>query len=258
MMHLLLFLCTLLTSALCQPAPADDHRGYAGFSAGFIVLTGQTAVVPMELVLVVNENPNPHGWYFTAPEFEDHPVEGSWTDDGMVLEGKSGDRLSLKYMREHSSAKPTDPLSLFVITRLTGSWSSLSGEQPLTLQMDFSRGPLENGRWYDFGTSDAEIEKNAQAFLRAVGDGDAPTAARYVDYPLTTFLEKKTVKIRNSREFLRLYNRIFRAGTAEKARKALPHDMFSRNWNAMVENGEVWFSDKGAVSEWLTPVPIAK
>jgi hypothetical protein len=52
---------------------------------------GQTAKVPMELVLGVDENPNPHGWYFTAPEFQDHPVEGNWTDDGMVLDNRVPD-----------------------------------------------------------------------------------------------------------------------------------------------------------------------
>jgi hypothetical protein len=34
--------------------------------------------------------------------------------------------------------------------------------------------------------------------------------------------------------------------------------MFTRNGNAMVENGEVWFSAMGAVSEWLSSVPVAK
>lgn len=75
----------------------------------------------MELVLAVDGCPNPHEWYFTAPTFEDHTVEGQWTDDGIVLDGKNGERLSLGYMRDHSSAQAGEPLSLYVITALRGS-----------------------------------------------------------------------------------------------------------------------------------------
>jgi hypothetical protein len=156
-------------------------------------------------------------------------------------------------MSQHSSAKPGEPLSLYVITTLTGSWLSPSGEQPLTLQMSFTRGPLENGRWYNFGASDTEIEKNAQAFLRAVEDGNPRAAAHYVDFPLTTFLDTQTVEIHNAQEFLLLYHRILPPGTSDRARMALPHDMFVHRGRAMVLNGEVWFSSKGAVSEWLSP-----
>jgi hypothetical protein len=248
-----------MTMAVCphaqqQPGRATTRQGYGGFRPGFIVLEGQAAAhIPMQLVLAVDGNPNPHGWYFTAPTFEDHPVRGWWTDDGMVLDGKDGDRLSLKYMRDHSSAKPGEPLSLYVITTLSGSWSLPSGEQSLTLAMTFTRGPLENGRWYDFGASDAEIEKNARAFLHAIEDGDARAAARYVDYPLTTLLGGKRVKIRDRQEFLRLYPKIFPPGTAERVKAALPHDMFSRMGGAMVLNGKVWFSSKGAVSAFFLP-----
>jgi hypothetical protein len=170
------------------------------------------------------------------------------------LDGQNGERLSLKYMREHSSAKPSEPLSLYVITTLTGTLLSPAGEQQVTLQMDFSRGPLKNGRWYDFGASDAGVEKNAQAFLRAVEEGDARRAAPHIDFPLTTFLEKKTVEIRDAQEFLRLYNRILPPGTRDRAKMAVPHDMFCRMGRAMVLQGEVWFSAKGAVSEWLSPL----
>lgn len=63
------------------------------------------------------------------------------SDDGMVLDGKNGERLSLKYMREHSSAKAGEPLSLHVITTLSGSWFLPAGEQPLTLTIASGRGP---------------------------------------------------------------------------------------------------------------------
>ena len=67
-------------------------------------------------------DPNTHGWYFAAPTLEDHTVEGRWTDDCMVLDGKNSEGLSLKYMREYSSAIAGEPLSLHVITTLSGSW----------------------------------------------------------------------------------------------------------------------------------------
>ncbi len=74
-----------------QPlARVNPYHGYEGFRPGFIVFSGETvARTPVGLVLAVDGNPNPHGWYFTPPTFEDHPVEGRWTDDGMVLDGKT-------------------------------------------------------------------------------------------------------------------------------------------------------------------------
>ena len=51
----------------------------------------------------------------------------------MVVDGKNGERLSLRYMREHSSAKAGEPLSLHVITTPSGSRFLPVGEQPLTL-----------------------------------------------------------------------------------------------------------------------------
>jgi len=253
-----LLLTLTIEVSLCaqqEPGQVTTAQGYAGFQPGFIVLVGQAVPrIPLELVLTVDGNPNPHGWYFTAPTFKDHLLEGQWTDDGMVLNGKNGERLSLSYMRQqHSSAKPGEPLSLYVVTTLTGTLLSRSGEQQLILQMDFTRPPRKNGRWYDFGPSDQEIEKNAQAFLRAVQQADARTAALYVDFPLTTFLENKAVKISGAQEFLRLYNEILPPGASDRAKMALPHDMFCRMGNAMVLNGEVSFSSKGAVSEWLSP-----
>jgi hypothetical protein len=70
-----------MTMAVCvhaqqQPGPVTTRQGYGGFQPGFIVLEGQVAAhIPMELVLAVDGNPKPHGWYFTAPTFEDHPVD---------------------------------------------------------------------------------------------------------------------------------------------------------------------------------------
>lgn len=114
---------------------------------------------------------------------------------------------------------------------------------------------MENGHWYDFSASDIEIEKNAQAFLRAIEDGSPRAVARHVDFPLTTFIGKRTVKIRNAKEFLRLYDRILPSGTSERARMAPPHDMFVHRGNAMVLNGEVWFSARGAVSVFFSRMP---
>jgi hypothetical protein len=246
-----------LAAAPCLHAqrlePAVNSH-YHGFTPGFIVFSGDAiANRPMRLVLTVDGNPNPHGWYFTSPSFEDHPVEGQWTEDGFTLDEKNGDRLTLHYVRERSSGKPNQPLSLDVITTLKGDWSRSSHQQPLTLTIQFARGPLINGRWYDFGTSDPAIEKNAQSFLSAVIRNNPAIAARYVDYPLATRMNGKKVKIRNRQEFISRYLQIFPAGAAEKAEGALPHDMFTRDSLAMVLDGGIWFSEKGAASIWLSP-----
>ena len=128
--------------------------------------------------------------------------------------------------------------------------------------VSLTRGPLENGRWYDFGESDAQIEANAQEFLRAVKNGDAENAAKYVDYPLHVSLDGKTLKVRNREEFMRDYKKFFTPVAIAWIERALPHDMFFRglpcdecpgsNTNgteaAMVLNGDIWFSAKGALS----------
>lgn len=249
-----LALCLCAPSlARAQTSPAVDAH-YHGFTPGFIVFYGEASQhTAIQLVLTVDGNPRPHGWYFTAPAFKDHPLEGQWTNDGFTLDGKNGSRFSFHYVPEYPSLKPDQPLSLEVITHLKGEWSQPSRHQSLALTIQFARGPLVNGRWYDFGTSDAAIEKSAQAFLRAVEEGDARTASRYVDYPLATFISGKSARIRDRQEFLNRYNEFIRPGAAERAKQALPHEMFARDGLAMVLDGEVWFSEKGAVSEWLRP-----
>jgi hypothetical protein len=51
-------------------------------------LDGQTRQgLPLGVVLRVDDNPELHGWYFLAPDFQDHVV-GEWVEDGMVLNGR--------------------------------------------------------------------------------------------------------------------------------------------------------------------------
>jgi hypothetical protein len=244
----------LSLNAQQSSAPVDPH--YHGFAPGFIVLGGEASERTLiRLVLAVDGAPYPHGWYFTSPTFNDHPLEGRWTEDGFMLTAKNKARFILRYSREHSSAKPGQPLSLEVITTLNGSWSQPSGQRPLTLKIEFARGPLFEGRWYDFGASDAAIEKTARAFLHAVAGNDPQTAARYVDYSLATRIAAKPVKVRTQQEFLNHYKQIFPGSAAAKAAIAVPHDMFSRDGLAMVLDGEVWFSQKGAASVWFSDQP---
>jgi hypothetical protein len=256
-----------------QDAHRSKYDGYDNFEAGLIVFKGQTLQgVPLGVVLRVDDNPKPHGWYFLAPDFQDRYVEGEWVESGLVLKGRDQDSLSLTFQREGSSAMPSERLTLRNITTLNGGLEQRSGQQSVTLQRSLMRGPIENSRWYDFGESDAQIEKNAQAFLHAVENGNAEEAAKYVDYPLGASLNGKAVKVRNREEFLRDYTRIFTPAAIAWVKRALPHDMFFRGLPcdecsgsntsgpeaAMVLNGDIWFSAKGALSVWFPDFPPKK
>src|SRR5438067_464079 len=178
----ILWMALLLTvsaaATALQETNQPKYEGYRNFEPGLIVMEGRTEQgAPMGLVLKVDDNPKPHGWYFLAPDFQDHDVRGEWVQDGMVLNGSNRDHLSLTFQRESSSAKPGETLSLHNITTLKGTLEQDSSLQPVTLHISLMRGPRENGRWYDFGESDAQIEGNAQTFLRAVKNGNAKDAA---------------------------------------------------------------------------------
>lgn len=221
------------------------------FHPGLIILEGETETkARLGLVLAVDDNPNPHGWYFLAPGFEDRTVTGRWTDGGLSLQGDRHDHIELTYQRSGSSAKQSEPLSLQNITTLAGSFTQ--GEPGVTgsirLTISWTRGPLENGRWYDFGTSDAQIEQTARKFLRAIEQDDAAEAARHVDYPISAYISGKLVKVRDRDEFVRLYSKIFPKGDTARLSEAIPHDMFHRDGMAAVLNGTVWFSETGAKS----------
>lgn len=260
---MVLLLTFSAASTASQETNQPKYEGYRKFNPGFIVMEGQTKQgAPMGLVLKVDDNPKPHGWYFLAPDFQDHDVSGEWVQDGIVLNSSSRDHLSLTFQREGASAKLGEALSLYNITTLKGILEQGSSLQPVKLGISLMRGPLENGRWYDFGESDTQIEGNAQAFLRAVKNGNVENAAKYVDYPLHVSVDGKTLKVWNREEFLRDYNKIFTPVAMAWIKRALPHDMFYRGLPcdecsgsntdgpeaAMVLNGDIWFSAKGALS----------
>lgn len=108
---------------------------------------------------------------------------------------------------------------------------------------------LENGRRYSMieAPNDAEFEKKVRNFRSAVLSGDRQRAVSCIKFPVSVYLAKKSVKIKNRTAFLRVYSRVFTKEFIEEIRATVPHNMFHRDDGAMLGNGSVWFWGDGKV-----------
>jgi hypothetical protein len=97
------------------------------------------------------------------------------------------------------------------------------------------------------GSSDAELERNAQAFYFAVLKADRNVASRLVRYPLKAYVRGKVKTIRDRDDLLRNYDFIFTPQYVSCIRAGIPKNMFVHNGAVMLGNGEVWFDGEGHV-----------
>lgn len=250
MSRLFLLFCAFLLSATslfaAEPLAEPGLYDYAGDLDGKIFIG---------LTLDQRNGPKVTGSYFHTRYLKDIPLAGEFTGErDLVLQetdaqGNQSATFTLHFAQEDPRHKLNGnaPLTIDV---LTGTWASAHGEKKLPVYLALAHivGGQEGHRYRVAGAEDdAVIERNAQAFWRAVGKGDRQTVAKLAQYPLAFSLGGKPVKAANEQEFLRAYDRIFTAKFVARIRAAVPHNMFARDLGIMLADGAVWFDDKGRV-----------
>lgn len=195
------------------------------------------------------------GSYFYKRYLKDIPLSGEFTAERDVTlrdndaEGKPAGIFTLHF-EEKDPRRTRGGSSPLTEDVFTGTWTSADGKKTLPVHLKLAHivGGEPGHRYPVAGAEDdALIERNAQAFCRAVEKGDRQAVAKLTRYPLGFFLGGRRVKAANQQDFLKNYDRIFTAEFVTRIRAAVPHNMFARDQGIMLGDGAVWFDDKGKV-----------
>jgi hypothetical protein len=96
--------------------------------------------------------------------------------------------------------------------------------------------------------SDAAFEAKLQGFHKAALAGDRSTVADYVYFPLRVNHGGKSRMVRSAAELTAQWKTIFTAAYLAALKKDLPHDPSIIQGQAMLGDGQAFFSDKGATA----------
>jgi hypothetical protein len=132
---------------------------------------------------------------------------------------------------------------------LEGTWSK--GTKNLSVKLDGGglTPAAPEHRWYQSITdqTDEVFEARSKGFYAAVLKGDSGEAARYVHFPLRVNTGPRTYElIRNRQQLAAAWPRIFTPDYLAAVSDASPHAMAVVQGYAMLGDGLVYFSDKGA------------
>jgi hypothetical protein len=199
------------------------------------------------------------GSYFYKKHLEDIPLTGRYTSARDIsLTEDSGNKLrgsfSLHFAEHDSHFQTGEPLQAEV---LRGKWVSADGKAtyPVYLQLNHECATPGQSRYAVVGTTNDEIvEKNAQAFYKAVVAGNRSVAAGYVSYPATFFDKGRQKQIASSADFLKYYDQIFIPAFVAQIAKDLPHHMFVNSEGIMLADGKVWFDAEGKAKHFNNQV----
>ena len=91
---------------------------------------------------------------------------------------------------------------------------------------------------------DKAVEKFVSELKSAILAKNSEFVAKRVSYPITVYLNGKTVKnIKNQKEFIEMFDQIFYPDFLQKIKAAKTENLFARYDGVMLgERGEIWIS----------------
>lgn len=186
------------------------------------------------------------GHYFYVHYLKDIPLSGSATGGAVTLKEPNGGTFELHFKGNGSEGGKA--LNFANSVGLEGTWTK--GSQKLPVMLNFTGMSQAAGRRYESVTSesDAAFETKVQSFWRSVLAGKKSAAMLYISFPLRINQGGKSRTIASAPELTAQWNQVFTPAYLAALRKAVPHDMFTRNGQAMLGDGVAWFDAKGAVA----------
>lgn len=152
---------------------------------------------------------------------------------------------------EHDPRGIFNPHSTLQCEVITGTWKNIkTGETlPFYLSMGYkTSGSLDHMYQYEGIENDETINKAAMTFQQAVAKNDKQKIAKMIDFPiLISFDHKEKVNIKNQKEFLKYYDRIFIPTYKEAIQNEVPRLLFSRYDGVALGAGLVWFNTEGKI-----------
>jgi hypothetical protein len=199
-------------------------------------------------VVVKSSNTITGGHYFYAKYLTDIPLTGTMKSGGLSLDGKDGGAFALAFVGNGSEGGK--PLNFDNSVGLEGTWSKDGKSLPVKLAAEGQSPVTASGRWYEMvtGQSDAAFEAKAQGFCKAALAGDSAAAAKYVSFPLRVNHNGKNRTIHNAAELAAQWETIFTPAYLTALKNDIPHDLSVIQGQAMLGDGQAFFSDQGATA----------
>ena len=178
------------------------------------------------------------GHYFYASHLANIPLTGSLRGADLDLAEPGGGTFHLHLMGGRHAELPAHGFD--TATGLAGLWTV--GGKTLPVRLHFTTtyaGPFP-ARLYDSVTMEPDhvFEASVQHFVRDVLAGDESAASAFVSYPLRVNASP-TFMVRSASELKRRWGQVFTPGVLEALRDGIPHEMFTRNGEAMIGRGKV-------------------
>ena len=231
----------LLTAVSLLPA-----WGQAADGSNRVSLTGTLGQTQIGMTLHLKDmNAIESGHYFYSKYLKDIPLTGKLQGSVVTLQEPEGGTFTLHFKGNGSEAGK--PLDFNNSVGLEGTWTKSATTLPVKLGISgMSESPV-NARWYESvtGESDAAFEAKVQGFYQAVLSGDRAAAAQYTAFPLRINHSGKSRLVRSAVQLSTEWPQIFTPAYLAALKKAMPHDLFTRNGQAMLGDGIAWFGAKG-------------
>ncbi len=217
-------------------------------SATQISYEGTLGPARIGLTLVVRNDIVSGGHYFYAKYLTDIPLTGSIRPGALALQGQDGGAFALRFVGNGSDAGK--PLDFENSVGLEGTWARDGKSLPVKLTAGGQSPAPASGRWYEMVTdhSDAAFEARVQGFYRAALAGDRAATAKYVSFPLRVNHNGESRMIRSAAELTAQWETIFTLAYLAALRKDMPHDLSIVQGQAMLGDGQAFFSERGATA----------
>ena len=182
--------------------------------------------------------------YFYAKYLINIPLTGSIQGKEFELNAPGGGSFHLHFIGDGSAAGQT--LTFFNSIGLEGVWIGNGQTLPVKIHPDYEFFGSGSADFYG-GIDSTVYEARVRKCIRSVIKGDKNAAAELVSYPLRVN-GSPSFSLKTKTELLARWDRIFTPSVMKALRDAVPHEMFMRNDQAMIGNGDVWFNETGYIT----------
>ncbi|MFT4270841.1 MAG: hypothetical protein QM578_07515 [Pantoea sp.] len=120
-----------------------------------------------------------------------------------------------------------------ILSLLVASGAYAATDKDMDVRIDQLMGESTHQQYHDFFVS----------LQKAVAGKDKEKIASLVDYPITVHIDKRKTDVKNPKQFIKLYDRIFDKKLSEAILNQKYADLFAKDTGIMVgDSGELWFS----------------
>lgn len=235
--------CALVAPLACPAQPSATAIGLSSMEA-----VGTVGTYPVGLNFTTrNKTELTAAHYFYVSQRKDIPLQGKVERANVEWTGSDGSTFHLHFLGNGSNGSA--PLTFYNSIGLEGTWTQ--GARTLPVKLSFEHSTANPGeRLYADVTSlpDADFEAMVSTIQQAILTHNTAALAAHTHFPLRVNGAQRPLILRTAADLDANWSRVFTPNFLAKLKRDIPHEMFTRNGQAMLGDGELWFDGKGLVS----------